>query len=115
MSKNKQRENSRERQRQFKIFLSEEEFELLESKAKGFGLTKTEYIRKLIVFGRVRPKSKLTDEQFREMLLEMNHIGTNINQIAYRVNAARNANKDDYMELKVAYHSLLDLFRSWAK
>lgn len=106
---------NREREKHFQVRLTEEEFELLESKAKGFGLTKTEYIRKLIVFGRVRPKSKLTDEQFREMLLEMNHIGTNINQIAYRVNAARNANKDDYMELKVAYHSLLDLFRSWAK
>lgn len=106
---------NREREKHFQVRLTEEEFEMLENKAKGFGLTKTEYIRKLIVFGRVRPKSKLTDEQFREMLLEMNHIGTNINQIAYRVNAARNANKDDYMELKVAYHSLLDLFRSWAK
>lgn len=106
---------NREREKHFQVRLTEEEFGMLENKAKGFGLTKTEYIRKLIVFGRVRPKSKLTDEQFREMLLEMNHIGTNINQIAYRVNAARNANKDDYMELKVAYHSLLDLFRSWAK
>jgi hypothetical protein len=75
----------------------------------------SDYLRSLIVHGSVKAQSRLTDEQFQAFLNEMNHIGVNINQIAYRVNAARSANREDFNDLKTEFENLLNLYRLWAK
>lgn len=113
MSKNS-KESTRDRKNKYQIYLSEKEAELLKEKAESYGMTKADYLRNLIVFGFVRPQSKLSDSQFQDLLTEMNHIGVNINQIARRVNEARNADREDFDLLCLHYEQLMNLFRKWA-
>lgn len=89
--------------------------ELLEKKAESFHLSRSDYLRSLIVWGMAKGQSKLTDEQFRLFIKELNHIGININQIARRVNEARNASREDYDLLELHYEQLLDLYKFWSK
>lgn len=109
------KELSRIRSKKLQVYLSEEETELLKKKADSFGLSMSDYLRSLIVHGSVKAQSRLTDEQFQAFLNEMNHIGVNINQIAYRVNAARSANREDFNDLKTEFENLLNLYRLWAQ
>lgn len=102
-------------QSQAHFFVSEEEKELLKRKAKSFGLSLSDYMRNMIIHGSVKAQSRLTDEQFQALLNELNHIGVNINQIAYRVNAARNASREDFNDLKHEYEQLLNLYSLWAQ
>lgn len=108
------KELSRTRSKKFQIYLGEEEMKLLTEKAKGFGLSKSDYMRSLIVHGSVRQQSIFSDEQFQLFLNEMNHIGVNLNQITYRVNAARNADREDFNALRQEFENLLNLYRLWA-
>ena len=92
----------------------QEEVELLKKKSESYGMTRSEYLRNLIIFGSVRAQSKLSDSQFQDLLNELNHIGVNINQIARRVNEARNADREDFDLLVLYYEQLMNLFRKWA-
>lgn len=115
MKKPERKKPNRERRKEIHLTLLDEEMKLLEEKAESFGMTRSDYLRSLIVWGSVKEKSKLTDEQFQSLLNEMNHIGVNINQIARRVNEARNASKEDFDQLEFNYERLLDLYRKWAQ
>lgn len=106
---------SRDRKKLYQVWLLEEEHELLRKKAASFNLSCADYIRSLIVWGRAKEPSKLSDEQFQAFLSEMNHIGVNVNQIARRVNEARNASREDFDLLVLHYEQLLDMFRNWAQ
>jgi hypothetical protein len=108
------KELTRDRQNKFQIYLGEREVDLLREKAESYGMTRSEYLRNLIVFGSVRAPSKLSDSQFQDLLNELNHIGVNINQIARRVNEARNADREDFDLLVLHYEQLMNLFRKWA-
>ena len=77
----------RDRKSGFYLNLMQQEVELLKKKSESYGMTRSEYLRNLIVFGSVRAQSKLSDSQFQDLLNELNHIGVNINQIARSVNA----------------------------
>lgn len=109
------KKKNRERKLGFYLMLGEEEMELLKRKAEGFHISRSDYLRSLIVHGSVKAQSRLTNEQFQAFLNEMNHIGVNINQIAYRVNAARSANREDFNDLKTEFENLLNLYRLWAQ
>lgn len=112
---NRQIEDSRDRRHKLQVWLLREEYDLLVKKADSFGMTISDYVRSLIVWGRAKEKSKLTDEQFQALLNEMNHIGVNINQIARRINEARQASRDDFDTLEFQYEQLLHLYRKWAQ
>lgn len=112
---NKQIEDSRDRRHKLQVWLLSEEYDLLIKKADSFNLSISDYVRSLIVWGEVKAQSRLSDEQFQSLLNEMNHIGININQIARRVNEARQASREDFDILEIRYESLLDLFRKWAQ
>lgn len=115
MEAKKRNKPNRERRQEIHLTLLDEEKKLLEEKAKSFGLSRSDYLRSLIVWGTVKSQSRLSDEQFQSLLNEMNHIGVNINQIARRVNEARNASREDFDILEMHYEQLLDLFRKWAQ
>ena len=106
---------TRDRQKLYQVWLLEEERELMHKKAASYNLSCADYIRSLIVWGTVRPQSRLSDEQFQALLNEMNHIGVNINQIARRANEARNVMREDFDVMEMHYEQLLDLFRKWAQ
>lgn len=111
----KKRKPNRERRKAIHLTLLDEEMELLKKKADSFNLSRSDYLRSLIVWGRAKSQSRLTDDQFRQLLVELNHIGVNINQIARRVNEARQASSEDFDLLQLHYEQLMDLYRKWAQ
>ena len=100
----------RTRGQEIHLRLGQEEMELLKKKAASYNMTRSDYLRNLVVFGSVRAQSKLSDSQFQDLLNELNHIGVNINQIARRVNEARNADREDFDLLVLHYEQLMNLF-----
>lgn len=73
-----------ERNYEICLRLSPEEKKRLETNAKRCGLSKTAYLRRLILGTQVkaRPSSEI-----KALRTEIHHIGNNINQIARSVNA----------------------------
>ena len=67
------------------------ERERVEEKAAAAGMTVTQYIRRAVLKTRIAPKRGSTDQA---LLVELNRVGTNLNQIARRVNAGRNLPSD---------------------
>ncbi len=64
--------------------LSQEEKERLENSARRCGLSKTTYLRRLILGMEVKPRPT---QEIKDLRTEIHHIGNNINQIARSVNA----------------------------
>lgn len=94
-------EKDRLRTEQFLLRMFPEEKALLEKNSFELGLNKADYLRKLILYGEVIGQHPVIDkEQGRELLYEVNRIGNNINQIAYRSNARKFATTDDWREVR---------------
>ncbi len=64
--------------------LSPQEKEQLESNAKSCGLTKTAYLRRLILGTEIKARPS---PEIKLLRTEIHHIGNNINQIARSTNA----------------------------
>ncbi len=64
--------------------LSKEERERLDSDARRCGLSKTAYLRRLILGTEVKARPS---QEIKALRTEIHHIGNNINQIARSVNA----------------------------
>ena len=64
--------------------LSKEERARLEGSARRCGLTKTAYLRRLIMGTPVKARPA---QEIKDLRTEIHHIGNNINQIARSVNA----------------------------
>ena len=105
-------EEHRYRKERFGMRLFPEEMRILEKKAAAQGVSKTDYIRDLILFGNVRETKRkiLSDENFQKLLYEINRIGNNINQIAYNSNLKKSTGKEEIKALSESYDSLLQLY-----
>lgn len=73
------------------ITLTPEQWQLLKEDAKRCGLSKSAYLRRLIMGHPVRERP---GAEIKELRTEIHHIGNNINQIARSVNAGI-ASKED--------------------
>ena len=102
----------RYRNNRFEIRLFDEEVEILENKAKIQGLSKTEYIREIILYSEIKDNKRniLSDENFKKLLYEINCIGNNINQIAYNSNLIKSTGREEIKNLKEQYENLLQLY-----
>ena len=89
----------------------DEELVLLEIKAEEAGMSKSEYIRNMIMFGYAKERTVFSREQERKIRNELNMIGNNINHIAIRVNSNRDIYSEDLRILKEQYNNLLDLYQ----
>lgn len=76
-------EKDRLRTKKIQVFVTEAELQYARDKAKSCNLTMSQYIRQVIREGLI---VKLETFDMKEMAMELNHIGININQIAWRVN-----------------------------
>lgn len=105
-------EKHRYRKERFGMRLFPEEMRILEKKAAAQGVSKTDYVRDLILFGNVRETKRniLSDENFQKLLYEINRIGNNINQIAYNSNLKKSTGKEEIKALSESYDSLLQLY-----
>ena len=84
--------------------LSQAERERLETSAKQCGLSKSDYLRKLLngIPVRARPSPEV-----RALRKEINRIGVNVNQIARKVNAHLGAAED----IRACQQLLADIYR----
>jgi len=64
--------------------LTQKEKAVLAGNARKSGLSKTAYLRRLVMG---TPIKECQAKELRELYMEINHIGNNINQIARSVNA----------------------------
>lgn len=101
-------EKDRIRTDQFKLTLLPEERAMLEKNSFELGLSKADYLRRLIMYGGIVGRFFTMDkEQGKQLLYEINRIGNNINQIAYNTNAKMYAGNSDWQELRKNYFELL--------
>lgn len=103
-------EQNRLRREKLQVWLVEEEKELLMRNAASYGLSQSEYIRKLIFAESITGRYYTMDkEQGKRLLYEVNRIGNNINRIAYNTNAKAYAAHADWAELQANFNELLTL------
>lgn len=100
-------EKDRARTKLFQLHLFEEEMDVLAEKARLAGVTKTDYIRYVIMYGSAGKAANFSSEDSRSIQYELNRIGNNINQIAYRVNARATVDVSDFNNLQSLYDDLL--------
>ena len=103
-------ENDRIREHQLRVWLLEEEKELLKKSAFEYGLSQSDYIRQLIVGGAVVGRQWTMDkEQGKQIIFELNRIGNNVNQIAYSTNAKAYASTPEWQALRKNFLEVLSL------
>lgn len=100
-------EKSRYRTQTFKVYLFNEELQLLNDKATALNMTKSAYIRDLILFGQTR---QAEDKNYEKVIYELNKIGSNINQLAYIANSEFSTNGIEILSLISNYQELLEQF-----
>lgn len=103
--------SERRRGRQLHIFLLDEEATMLEVKSQDAKMSKSEYIRNLIVFGQASETTVFTKEETKKIRTELNRIGRNINQIAMNINMNRQGFSEDFRMLNQCYLELLSLYQ----
>lgn len=108
-------EKDRVRTEQFRFTLLPEENAMLTKNAFEYGLSKSEYLRKLILAESLSGKQWHMDrDQAKQLIYEVNRIGNNVNQIAYNTNAVRFSSNKDWGELQTKYFELMTLFCQFA-
>lgn len=106
---------SRIRTEKYLLTLLPEESAMLTKNAYEYGMSKAEYLRKLILAESLSGKQWHMDrEQAKELIYEVNRIGNNVNQIAYNTNVKRFASNQDWEELRTDYFKLITLFCQFA-
>ena len=89
---------NRSRDVELKVFLSEEENELLLKKMKQVGTdNKSAYVRKMILDGMI---VKTDFRILKELSNQINKIGININQITKQLNQMHNISSEDISNIK---------------
>ena len=89
--------------------LSVEEKERLERSARACGLSKTAYLRRLILEKEVKA---LPSQEIKALRTEVHKIGVNINQIARRINSTGTVYAQDLEDIKGALAQIWQLQRS---
>ena len=98
------------RTEKYLLTLLPEEKALLEKNSFELGLSKADYLRKIILYGSIVGQHPVIDKETSEKLLyEINRIGNNINQIAYNTNAKKYASGADWREIKKDAFDILEL------
>lgn len=101
-------EKDRYRTKQFLIRLFPEEMEILEAKAKEFGISKSDYIRDMILYGEVKKGQTVYEsENFQQLLSEISRISSNVKRITYNLDFKKSAGTEDVNALKKQYDDLL--------
>ncbi|MCJ8010140.1 MobC family plasmid mobilization relaxosome protein [Paenibacillus sp. KQZ6P-2] len=87
----------RYRNKEIKFFVTEEELEFIDNKAKAAELNRSLYIRKMAIEGYI---IKQDFTYVEELVYEVNKIGNNINQIAFRANSMDYLSVEDLIYLR---------------
>lgn len=101
---------NRERNQQVKFYVTKEERNLIEDKMKESGIKNMgAYLRKMAIDGHI---FILDNKPLKEMNSMMTRFGSNMNQIAKRVNSTNTVYKEDMEEIKEMMKELWQLQKS---
>ena len=78
--------------KQVNVRFTDEEYAILEAKAKAAGLTVPYILKRAVLEKKISPKKppKVSDEIALSIASELRHIGRNINQVAKHLNSGGN-------------------------
>lgn len=107
----------RKRSKQLKVWISQEEQEMIRQKMAEFGTTNLgAFVRKMVIDGYI---IKLDLPELKEIIRLLGSIANNVNQIARRVNAGGSVYKEDLEEinanLEQNYKMLRKVMKSLSK
>ena len=105
------------RRRTFRIglWLFEEENAMLAKNSFELGITKSDYLRKLILAGHIIGQHPiLSKEQGRQLLEEVGKMGNNISNIAYNSSESFEATEEDWKAIRLESENILSLLGSLA-
>lgn len=101
--------------RQFLIHLLDEEMRILDEKADKYSMSKSCFIRDMILFNAVQRNGyeHFDRETADKLRYEINRIGNNINQIIYQAHNKLEADENDFSSIVEFYRNLLAHFDDW--
>ncbi|MDD3946214.1 MAG: plasmid mobilization relaxosome protein MobC [Clostridia bacterium] len=103
----------RHREYRLCLFLLEEEKVMLDKKADEAGMSKSELVRNLIMYGAAHERHKFSNEYAGKILYEINRIGNNLNQIAYVANSTKHFSRDEFDKMVKSYNDLLSYYTEY--
>jgi hypothetical protein len=106
---------SRDLRNHFKRFCldyEKKDWELVLQNAKICKMKPTEYIREMSLNGEIK---FFNTESLNELSIQLNRIGTNINQIVHLANEVRSVNKTDIEDLKYHMKRIDETIKDWCK
>ncbi len=89
--------------------VSENDFKVIEEKAKLSNMKTSEYVRISALQKVILVKNA---EEFRNLIFEINKIGTNINQLVKLSNTVGSVDKNDVIKIQ---ESLVDIYKALSK
>ena len=101
---------NRERKHKFTLYLSDDEMRILEAKTRYMGMqSKAQLLRQLLV----ESELYVVDySELHEYNIQLGRIGTNINQIAHRINETRSIYQTDIDKLQKEMDKIWQLQKS---
>lgn len=88
----------------FEMKMSFEELEKLKKDSEKAGISKSEYVRRLIMNYVIKERP---DDRFYEVMRQLTAIGNNLNQIAHKANYLNEIDKDTYMAEKMNWNRFM--------
>ena len=99
----------RKRDRQLKIWVSQEELDMIHKKMAEFGTSNMgAFVRKMVIDGYI---VKLDIPELREILHQLGPIGNNVNQMARKLNAGGSIYREDIAEVNAKLDAVYKLQR----
>ena len=99
----------RKRSKQLKIWISQEEQDMIRQKMAEFGTDNMgAFVRKMVIDGYIL---KLDLPELREISRHIGYLDNNINQMARKVNAGRTVYKEDVDEIQSQFNTVCKLQR----
>ena len=99
----------RKRDKQLKIWVSQDELDMIHEKMADFGTRHMgAFIRKLVIDGYV---IKLEIPELKEILHQLGPIGNNVNQMARKLNAGSSIYREDIAEVNAKLDAVYKLQR----
>ncbi len=87
------------------VYFSEEEWDKIERQSQILGVNSSEYIRRCVNKNII---VNITIPNLNELIFELNKIGTNINQIAHKVNISNSVSRVD---LENSMKNIKDIYK----
>ena len=99
----------RKRSKQLKIWISQEEQDMIRQKMAEFGTDNMgAFVRKMVIDGYIL---KLDLPELREVSRHIGYLDNNINQMARKVNAGKTVYKEDVDEIQAQFNTVCKLQR----